>query len=53
MEGSDFALLTSRRVQGVISRDSDYAVTFLTAAELRDLDADPVLDAREYWRRSA
>jgi hypothetical protein len=39
MEGSDFALLTSRRVQGVVSRDSDYAVTFLTAAELRDLDA--------------
>ncbi len=26
------------------------AVEFVTAAELRELDADPVLDRADYWR---
>jgi len=30
----------------------EYAVAFLTADELRDLDADPVLEPADYWRGS-
>jgi len=30
--------------------DSEHAVAFVTAAELRELDADPVLDRADYWR---
>jgi len=33
-------------------RDDEHAVEFLTGREVARLDADPVLDRRDYWRRS-
>jgi len=32
---------------------AEYRAAFLTASELRDLDADPVLDVADYWERGA
>ncbi|MFC3476270.1 hypothetical protein [Halobacterium litoreum] len=33
-------------------RGIEHAVEFLTGREVARLDADPVLDRRDYWRRS-
>jgi hypothetical protein len=34
-----------------VATDDEPAVAFLAAAEIRELDADPVLDRADYWQQ--